>query len=176
MKPRPSLRLSLAPLPPGLAAAAPFVLLASCAHLGRLRPAPGSWASAATVLAAAPLVLSGQAVWLTAAGALAGASGFWASRRWLRESRAASRDPQSIVVDEVMGQALVLAAAPPHGGGLLAAFLLFRVFDIAKIWPARAAESLPGAAGIMLDDAAAAAWAVLCLWGLEAAGLWTLAV
>ena len=164
-----SARPQFAPLPPGLPAAAPFVLLASCAHLGRLRPGPGSWASAATCLAGAPLVLNGHGAWLVLAALAAGAGGFWASQNWLRASRTRDSDPQAIVIDEVMGQALALAAAPPHAAGLLAAFVLFRVFDISKLWPVSRAEALPGAAGIMLDDVVAALLAVFCLLGWRAA-------
>lgn len=168
------MRFHVQALPPGLGAHAPAVWLASCAHLGRLRPAPGSWASAATVLAGAPLVLGGHAAWLALAALAAGLGGMWAARQWLVSSRTEDADPQSIVIDEVMGQALVLAVAPPHLAGLLLAFLLFRFFDIVKVWPARRAEALPHAWGIMLDDAVAGLWGALCLAGLTAAGAFTM--
>ncbi len=53
---------------------------------------------------------------------------------------------------------------------LLAGFILFRVFDIWKPWPVRAAERLPGGWGIMADDWVAGIYAAVCLWGLRAAG------
>jgi phosphatidylglycerophosphatase A len=54
---------------------------------------------------------------------------------------------------------------------LLAGFILFRVFDIWKPFPARQAESLPGGWGIMADDWIAAVYAALGLWLLRALGL-----
>ncbi len=45
----------------------------------------------------------------------------------------------------------------------LAAFILFRLFDIVKIWPVSAAEKLPGGLGIMADDIVAAGLAGMCL-------------
>ena len=54
---------------------------------------------------------------------------------------------------------------------LLAGFILFRVFDIWKPFPARKAESLPGGWGIMADDWIAAIYAALGLWLLRALGL-----
>ena len=78
--------------------------------------------------------------------------------------RTSDRDPQSIVIDEVASQCLVLTAAPAQWGYVVAGFLLFRLADIVKPWPANwADQSLKGAPGIMLDDlfAAAYAWAVL---------------
>jgi phosphatidylglycerophosphatase A len=50
-------------------------------------------------------------------------------------------------------------------------FILFRVFDIWKVFPARQAESLPGGWGIMADDWAAAVYAGIGLWIARAAGL-----
>ena len=74
------------------------------------------------------------------------------------------QDPQFIVVDEVAAQWLVLVAAPLDWRAYLAAFLLFRVFDIMKPWPARAIERrVAGGLGIMLDDVAAALYAILLL-------------
>jgi Phosphatidylglycerophosphatase A and related proteins len=51
--------------------------------------------------------------------------------------------------------------------GLLAGFVLFRIFDMLKPWPVNASENwLPGGYGIMIDDAVAAVYAALCLWGM----------
>ena len=52
---------------------------------------------------------------------------------------------------------------------LLLGFILFRLFDIWKPFPARQAESLPGGWGIMADDWVAAAYAAICLWVARAA-------
>jgi phosphatidylglycerophosphatase A len=64
----------------------------------------------------------------------------------------------------VAAQFLVLVAAPLDWRAYLVAFLLFRVFDIRKPWPVRAIERrFAGGLGIMLDDIAAAAYAILLL-------------
>jgi phosphatidylglycerophosphatase A len=107
-----------------------------------------------------------------------------------------SKDPQKIVIDEVSGQqlALILGGIWPQAGHmntsftgralldysylpgvdwkyLLLGFILFRVFDIWKPFPARQAESLPGGLGIMADDWVAGIYAALGLWAARALGL-----
>jgi phosphatidylglycerophosphatase A len=73
-------------------------------------------------------------------------------------------DPQIVVIDEVLGQWIALSAvAPLHTGHLVAAFVLFRVFDITKPWPVRQLESLPGGAGIIADDLMAGVYAAAVL-------------
>jgi phosphatidylglycerophosphatase A len=59
----------------------------------------------------------------------------------------------------------------PNWKYLLVGFILFRVFDIWKPFPARQAESLPGGLGIMADDWIAGVYAALGLWILRAFGL-----
>jgi phosphatidylglycerophosphatase A len=108
------------------------------------------------------------------------------------------KDPQRVVIDEVSGQHLTLllgcgvpvwwrpVAEFPWNGlplglvtsrsvlnwkYLLLGFILFRVFDIWKPFPARQAESLPGGWGIMTDDWVAGIYAALGLWLARAAGL-----
>ena len=96
---------------------------------------------------------------------------------WASEAEAARRqaeDPGPIVIDEVAGQWLTYLVALPFvevaGGFDLvvftgAGFLLFRIFDVAKPWPVRRFEAIPGGAGIMADDLAAAIYsgAILAL-------------
>ncbi len=106
-----------------------------------------------------------------------------------------AKDPQKVVIDEVSGQYLTLMlgcglpyfASPRvlplsplrnfarHGAldwkYLLVGFILFRVFDIWKPFPARQVESLPGAWGIMADDWVAGIYAALGLWLARVAGL-----
>lgn len=74
------------------------------------------------------------------------------------------KDPQIVVVDEVVGQWVALSAIPSldwRWGA--AAFVLFRIFDIRKPWPVRRLEALPGGTGIVMDDLAAGAWAAVVL-------------
>jgi phosphatidylglycerophosphatase A len=122
------------------------------------------------------------------------ASGLWTSSRASRYWQ--QKDPQRVVIDEVSGQhlALVLGSvlpiwwrtpnswAPPQPGFityqsalgwkyLLLGFILFRVFDIWKPFPARQAESLAGGLGIMADDWVAGIYAALGIWVGRAFGL-----
>ncbi len=81
----------------------------------------------------------------------------------------AGKDPGQFVLDEIVGYlialgmiALVMEQGPsPWAHGWC--FLLFRAFDVLKIFPADRLEELPGAFGIMLDDVAAAVYAGACL-------------
>ena len=71
------------------------------------------------------------------------------------------------MIDEIAGQWLVLMAAPLDPLAYALAFLLFRVFDTWKPWPARWADRhVKGGLGIVLDDLLAAVYAVLVLLGL----------
>ena len=75
------------------------------------------------------------------------------------------KDPSYVVVDEVAGQWFALVgAATLNWKSWLAAFLLFRAFDIWKPFPARQAEGLPGGTGIMMDDVIAGLYTALVLW------------
>jgi phosphatidylglycerophosphatase A len=71
-------------------------------------------------------------------------------------------DPSCVVIDEVAGQMLALVAVPFYWQSLLAAFILFRAFDIVKPPPVRQLENLPGGVGIVLDDVGAGLYA----WGI----------
>ena len=81
--------------------------------------------------------------------------------------RYGGKDPQSVVSDEVAGYLVAVAftadLALGFHGRVLAAFVLFRVFDIAKPWPCRQLEKLPGGLGIAADDAMAGVYAHLAL-------------
>jgi phosphatidylglycerophosphatase A len=87
----------------------------------------------------------------------------WASSRMVETS--GSKDPQFVVVDEVVGQWISLGgAARLNWKSLLAGFVLFRLFDIWKPWPARALEKLPRGYGIVMDDVMAGVYAALVLF------------
>src|SRR5262249_2162308 len=67
-------------------------------------------------------------------------------------------DPGQVVIDEVLGMLVTLAFIPVNATGALVGFLLFRIFDIIKPFPARNFERLPGGLGVMADDCAAGVW------------------
>ena len=73
-------------------------------------------------------------------------------------------DHGGIVWDEIAGMYMTLLLAPATVAGFVIGFLLFRLFDIAKPWPIRDLDHrLGGGLGIMLDDLAAALYALLLL-------------
>jgi phosphatidylglycerophosphatase A len=132
-------------------------LIATFFGIGRLRPGPGSWASAATVLMWAALGHALAASWRTpvaiALAAVVTLVGIPAATRVARGS--GTKDPQFVVIDEVAGQLVALVAVPLAWKSFLAGFILFRAFDIVKPPPVRQLEALPGGSGIVLDDIAA---------------------
>jgi phosphatidylglycerophosphatase A len=73
------------------------------------------------------------------------------------------KDPQFIVIDEIVGFLVANFLAPPRWTALLWNFLLFRFFDIAKVFPANRLERLPGGAGIVLDDVMAGLYTLISL-------------
>ena len=73
-------------------------------------------------------------------------------------------DPGQVVIDEVVGQIITFVATPRvTWRGLLVGFILFRVFDIVKPFPAGGAERIPGGWGIMMDDLIAGLYSLLVL-------------
>jgi phosphatidylglycerophosphatase A len=87
----------------------------------------------------------------------------WAAGRVARDT--GSKDPQIVVIDEVVGQWIALAGAVAlNWKSWLAAFALFRLFDIWKPPPVRQLERIPGGAGIVLDDVMAGIYAALVLY------------
>jgi phosphatidylglycerophosphatase A len=74
-----------------------------------------------------------------------------------------------VVIDEVAGVLVTLAASPPTWGGLVAGVVAFRIFDQTKPWPANVAERrLPRGWGVVFDDIAAGVWGALVLVALRA--------
>ncbi len=76
------------------------------------------------------------------------------------------KDPQIVVVDEVAGQLIALSGAATlrHLHIWVAAFVLFRFFDIVKPFPIRRIEKLPGGVGIVLDDVMAGIYCAVILF------------
>jgi phosphatidylglycerophosphatase A len=87
------------------------------------------------------------------------AVGVWASHWAIRETKI--EDPSLVVWDEYIGMWITLCLAPAGWPWMLAAFLLFRLFDIWKPWPVSwADQKLHGGFGAMLDDAIAGLYAL----------------
>jgi phosphatidylglycerophosphatase A len=106
---------------------------------------------------------------VAATAVVVAAAGIWASNRVAKAT--GLKDPQFVCVDEVAGVLVTWLAAPVGWPGTLAGFVLFRVFDWLKPFPARSLERLPGGLGIVCDDLAAGAWGAAVLLALQAAHL-----
>ena len=145
--------------------------LATFFGAGNLRPGPGTWGSAAALLlwlAAARWAHLTHAELSAAtllAGILATLIGIPAASIVARE--AGKDDPSFVVLDEVAGQWIALAAATPRWQEWLLAFLLFRGFDIWKPPPALQFDRMHSGFGIMMDDVAAGLYAALIVLALR---------
>ncbi|HLC42287.1 MAG TPA: phosphatidylglycerophosphatase A [Methylomirabilota bacterium] len=83
--------------------------------------------------------------------------GIWAGGR--TETLIGKKDPGQVVIDEVAGMMLSVLFLPFTHATFIAAFLLFRLFDIVKPYPARQWQAWPGGIGIMVDDLMAGVYA-----------------
>ena len=149
--------------PPRRGVARLKLLLATGFGIGRAPVAPGTVGSVPGALLYWALHLAGG-VWAAAAGfAIVTLIGFWAAGEAARSL--GGTDPRPVVVDEIAGQMLSLLLVHPSAPSVALGFLLFRLFDVWKPYPARLLESLPGGSGIMADDLAAGVYANLVLQG-----------
>jgi phosphatidylglycerophosphatase A len=141
------------------------LLLATWFGCGYFPWGPGTVGSLAAILlaAAAHFYLGAGRLAILAAILVLLFPGIWAATR---TAQLVSReDPGLVVVDEVLGQwVALLGAVALNWKAFLAAFLLFRLFDIWKPWPVRNLENLPAGTGIVSDDLAAGLYAALILY------------
>lgn len=144
------------------------ILVATFGGAGYAPVAPGTVASAvgALVLWLIPFSGPGLAIFLVAVTV----AGVWAASRV--ERLLGAHDPGAIVIDEVAGLTLALLAAPRTWPVVGLAFVVFRLFDVVKPFPARAAERLPGGIGVMADDLVAGLYTLIVLLVLSAAAGW----
>ena len=141
--------------------------------VGLMRPAPGTWGSAAALVLGVYIDRIGGFPLLALATALATFVGFWACEQALKDRP--GEDPSEIVIDEVAGQWLALlfpAAAFYFGPGKdgylpypawVGAFVFFRLFDIWKPSLVGKADRRHDARGVMLDDLWAGVFAGVCV-------------
>lgn len=116
------------------------------------------YAALALGLGAGPVALLGCTIGIALVG-------LWAAER--AEQIFETKDDGRITIDEIAGQFVSLLWLPLRPEVWLAGFLLFRLFDIWKPPPVRAAERMAGGAGVMIDDLLAGLYANLCgqlLW------------
>ena len=146
----------------------PARLLATGLGAGYLPIAPGTWGSAEAIVIAFVLLLwAPEQSWLVLAvlAVIFSLAGIPASTAVAREDQI--KDPSIVVVDEIAGQLITLLFVPLSGLWILAAFFVFRLFDIIKPYPARRLEGLPEGLGIMVDDLVAGFYAGLLLFILS---------
>ena len=127
--------------------------------------APGTAGSLASLLIAWLLVryAGWQPAWFGLLVLAATAPAIWAAGVTALERR--QKDPQLVVVDEVLGQWLALTGARAlNFKSWMGALILFRLFDIWKPVPVRQLEKLPGGTGIVADDLMAGIYAALVLF------------
>lgn len=154
-------------------------IIATFFGVGHLRPAPGTWGSLAALPVALVLHLMIGPWGLLVATVVVFFGGLWATV--METHGAADKDPAHIVIDEVAGQWVALlpvSFGAAHAGaaitalwpGFVAAFLLFRLFDIWKPGPIGMIDRRGDALGVMLDDILAGVFAAICVGVL--AGVW----
>jgi phosphatidylglycerophosphatase A len=137
------------------------VFIATVGYCGYFPVAPGTVGSAAGLVFYL-LVWWAQSPFFEAALILVlFVTGVWAGTT--SERYFGGIDPGPIVVDEVVGMLITLAFIPVGRMGALIGFLLFRLFDILKPFPAGRFEKLHGGLGVMADDAMAAIYANIAL-------------
>jgi phosphatidylglycerophosphatase A len=135
------------------------LLIATTLGVGYAPIAPGTFGSAAGLLlwALMPRGTYAQAFTIVALFVIGSWSGTVAERHFGRT------DPGQVVIDEVMGMLITLFMNPVGWRGALLGFLLFRIADVLKPFPANRLEALPGGIGVMADDAMAAVYANVAL-------------
>ena len=142
------------------------VVVATFFGAGRLPVVPATWTSLLVAILLYPLRAWLAPVPLLAAAAVVTAIGIPASGE---AEKTLGHDAKPIVIDEVAGM-LVSAVGLRHLAGsrgaaeFLLLFGLFRVFDIAKPWPVRQSQALPGGWGVVVDDLLAGVYSAAALW------------
>ena len=137
------------------------VLLATVAYCGYFPIAPGTVGSAAGLIVYLLVWWTRSPIVEVALIAGTFAAGTWAATQ--AERHFGGIDPGPVVIDEVLGMLVTLAFIPVGYSGALAGFVIFRVFDVIKPYPANRLEKLHGGLGIMADDAMAGIYANLAL-------------
>ncbi len=136
-----------------------FKYIATLGFIGYIPFAPGTAGTAAGFLLV--LLLNTDDVSLSIVAVLVFFLGMLTSHQ---AEKQLGKDSSHIVIDELCGYLISVLFIPSSTSYLIAAFILFRIFDILKPTPIRKIEKVaPGGAGIMLDDVLAGIYANVCL-------------
>jgi phosphatidylglycerophosphatase A len=130
------------------------VAIATGAYVGYLPPAPGTLGSLLGLVLLWPVGPGTAQILITLC--LIGVGIVVADRA---AKVLGAEDPSAIIIDEIAGIAVATMLLPPRFLERVAAFILFRLFDVIKPFPARQAERLPGGFGIVADDLIAGLYA-----------------
>jgi phosphatidylglycerophosphatase A len=146
--------------------------IATGAYTGYAPVASGTVGTLVGVALAVPLraLCEWNAILYVAALAAVVAAAIWSANVTIDAEQLL--DPPIVVADEIAGYLLAVAFWPADLTTLVAGFLLFRLFDIAKPPPIRQAESLPGGIGVVADDLLAGVASNLVLHAARALGAW----
>jgi phosphatidylglycerophosphatase A len=137
------------------------IFICTFGYIGYAPFAPGTFGSLAGLAVYGILRWIGSPLAEVAAIAALSAAGIWAGT--IAERFFGGIDPGPVVIDEVAGMLITLAFIPVGPSGAVAGFMLFRLFDVIKPFPAGRLERLHGGLGVMADDAMAAVYANLAL-------------
>lgn len=137
------------------------VFLATVAYCGYFPIAPGTAGSAAGLVVYLLVWWTQSPILEAGLIALTFAVGTWAATH--AERFFGGIDPGPVVIDEVLGMLITLAFIPVGWSAALAGFVIFRVYDVIKPYPANRLETFHGGFGIMADDAMAGVYANLTL-------------
>ena len=140
------------------------LFIATFGYVGYAPVAPETFGSAAGLLVFFGVRATGSVAVELAVIVVLFAIGIWSGTE--AEHHFGGIDPGPIVLDEVVGMLITLALLPVSLGGAIAGFLVFRVLDVIKPWPAGRLERLPGGLGVMADDGMAAIYGNLLMQGL----------
>ena len=137
------------------------LFIATCGYIGYVPVAPGTFGSAAGLVAYA-LVRSADSYVVEAVTIVVlFLIGVWSGTQ--AEHHFGGIDPAPVVMDEVVGMLITLAFLPVNWVGAMVGFLVFRLLDVYKPWPAARFERLPGGLGVMADDGMAALYGNLVM-------------
>lgn len=153
-------------------------LIATVGGVGHLRPAPGTWGSLAGLVLGWALASITGWIGLLIGTVIVFYVGRWATDMVTRGTD--NHDPSEVVVDEVAGQwvallPVVIGASMSNSAlldlwpGWIAAFALFRLFDIKKPWIVGHYDRIDTPHGVMMDDICAGAMAAVGVVALAAA-------
>jgi len=137
------------------------VFVATAGYCGYSPVAPGTAGSAAGLVVYLLVWWSGSRAVEIGLILAVFAVGVWAGT--IAERYFGGIDPGPVVIDEVLGMLITLAFIPAGITAAFAGFVLFRIFDVFKPYPAGRFEKLHGGLGVMADDAMAAVYANLAL-------------